>query len=114
MGHKQSGFLQRQNDHTNYVANTFRDIIQQFMIDTLQMTLHEDEGMGYDKITRISEEWEKKRREYYPAIDPKDPLCDVKQEHMQRVFRSICKKHPEQVLPFYDRYPRLKRVKYTK
>lgn len=111
MGNKQSGFLLRKERETNYVANTFKDIMQQFMIDTLQITMNRFEGYGYKRLERLSDEWEKVRREFYPAIDPKHPECDVKQDHMDRIFAGICKDHMKPI-PFAARYPRLKGVNY--
>ena len=87
-------------------------ITRQYMVDTLQITLHQEFGWGYDRIARMTEVWEKNRKELHPAIDPRDPLCDVTQEHMERIFEHICKGKER---PTWDeRYPFLKEVRYAR
>ena len=46
---KQSGWMKRQDDRTEDLSIKVQLTTRQFMIDTLQMTLNEIEGMGYDK-----------------------------------------------------------------
>ena len=110
---KQSGFLKRQYEQTEALSSKVQLTTRQFMIDTLQIAIHETEGWGFERIMRLSQAWEKTRQEYHPAIDPRDPLCDVKQEHMQRAFRGICKGHMD-VIPISGRYPYLKEVTYDR
>lgn len=110
---KQSGFLKRQYEQTEDLSIKVQLTTRQFMIDTLQIAIHETEGWGFDRIMRLSQAWERTRKEYHPAIDPRDPLCDVKQEHMQRAFKDICKGHMN-VIPIPERYPYLKEVSYEK
>ena len=83
----------------------------QYMIDTLQMTLHQTEGWGYDRIMRLTEAWHDVREEYSAAINPSDPAADVMQEHMDRVMVQIINGKQE-LIPFASRYPELKRIKY--
>ena len=83
----------------------------QYMIDTLQMTLHQTEGWGYDRIMRLTEAWHDVREEYSPAINPSNPAADVMQEHMDRVMVQIINgKQP--LKPFASRYPELMKVTY--
>ena len=111
MGSKQSGFLLRQEQETNFVANAYKDVMRQFMVDTLQITMNRFEGYGYKRIMRLTNEWEKVQKELEAAVDPSHPECDVKQEHMEKFFAEICKGHSRPI-PFKDRYPRLKGVNY--
>lgn len=108
---RQSGFLQRQAEAQEDLNRKIQLIWKQFMIDTLQITMHKEFGWGEERLRKLAEEWEKYRAEYFPAVNPKDPLCDVKQEHMQRAFREIC---GEAAVPFSERYPYLKEVRYEK
>ena len=108
---KQSGFLKKQARQANDLANVYKDIDQQFMLDTLQITLNRHWGFGFDRLMRLTKQWEAVRAELYPAINPNNPECDVQQEHMQKAFEEICRGKGE-VIPFYDRYPYLKRVRY--
>ena len=112
MGNK-PGYLVRRDQLIDEYITKAQLTMKQFMTDTLQIVINETEGFGYDRIVRLTEAWEKKQKELFPAITPRDPLCDVKQEHMQRAFKRICKGRQD-VLPIADRYPYLKEVRYDK
>jgi len=99
-----------QQDIDDY-ASVYRYIIQQFDIDTLQIAMNRFESYGYKRIMRLMKEWEQVRHELYPAINPRDPECDVAQEKMQRMIEAICKDHVRPI-PFANRYPHLKGVSY--
>lgn len=86
-------------------------LISQYMIDTLQMTLHQTEGWGYDRIMRLTEAWQQTQREYTPALNSNDPAADVMQEHMDRVMAQIISGRQE-LIPFASRYPGLQKIKY--
>ena len=86
-------------------------LISQYMIDTLQMTLHQTEGWGYDRIMRLTEAWQQTQREYTPALNSNDPAADVMQEHMDRVMAQIIGGKQE-LLPFAERYHELRKVTY--
>lgn len=109
---RQSGFLQRQAEKQEDISQKLQLTWKQFMIDTLLITLHQEFGWGETRLRRLNEAWEANRKEYFPAIDPRMALCDVKQEHMQRVFREICGAGKD--VPFAERYPYLKEVRYDK
>ena len=111
---KQSGWMKRQDDRTEDLSIKVQLTTRQFMIDTLQMTLRNELGWGYDRIMRITDAWEVMRKEYHPAIEPRDAMCDVKQEHMQRVFKDICASKRINPIPFKDRYPYLKGIRYDR
>lgn len=86
-------------------------LISQYMIDTLQMTLHQTEGWGYDRIMRLTEAWEQTQREYTPALNSNDPAADVMQEHMDRVMAQIIG-GKQDLKPFPERYHELRKVTY--
>ena len=86
-------------------------LISQYMIDTLQMTLHQSEGWGYDRIMRLTEARQQTQREYRAAVNPSDPSADVMQEHMDRVMAQIISGRQE-LIPFASRYPSLQKIKY--
>jgi hypothetical protein len=111
---KQSGFLKRQAEKSEDMSMKIQLTTRQFMIDTLQIALREDLGWGFDRIMKLTEAWENRRREYTPAIDPRDVECDVKQEHMQRVFEDICAVKKLKPHTFKERYPYLKDVRYDR
>lgn len=84
-----------------------------FAVDTLQMTMHQKEGWGYDRIMRVTHEWMETQREYRPALNCKDPEADVRQVHMDRVLTQIISGKQE-LHPFESRYPELKKIKYRR
>ena len=86
-------------------------LISQYMMDTLQMTLHTSDGWGYDRIMRLTEAWAKTRDEYMAALNPSNPEADVYQEHMDRVLAQIINGRQE-LIPFAARYPELKKITY--
>ena len=106
----QSGFLARMQAEKNAIMSVTEGVTRQFDVDTLQIALNRD-GLGYDKIMRITLLWEEVRKEYNKALRPKDPEADVAQEHMDREMVRIIRGKQE-LLPFSARYPDLKKVKY--
>ena len=86
-------------------------LTSQYMIDTLQMTLHQTEGWGYDRIMRLTEAWVQTQKEHTPALNSNDPAADVMQEHMDRVLAEIIRDKAE-LIRFPERYPNAKKIKY--
>ena len=108
---KTSGMQAYAERYAQARVESAKRLISQYMIDTLQMTLHQTEGWGYDRIMRLTEAWEQTQREYTPALNSNDPAADVMQEHMDRVMAQIISGKQE-LIPFAERYPELKKVKY--
>ena len=90
---------------------TAERLTEQFMTDTLQMTLHEHFGFGYDRIMELMVHWRDTLQEYRPALHSKHAECDVKQEHMDRCMLQILRGKGE-LIPFDERYPELRKVRY--
>ena len=107
----QSGFLARIRDEKNAIAKMSENVTRQYDVDTLQIALNRCEGMGYDKIVRVSRVWAEVQEEYKKALKPRDPEADVAQEHMDRELARIIRGRKE-LIPFGKRYPELKKVKY--
>ena len=108
---KQSEYLKRREAEWNAVFNAGAAMAMQFAMDTLQMTMHQQEGWGYNRIMRVTHEWMETQREYRPALNCKDPEADVRQEHMDRVLAEIIRDKAK-LIPFPDRYKDLKKVRY--
>lgn len=108
---KRSGYLIRQGQQSQQGAAAAQRMMIQYMLDTLQLTLHQTEGWGYDRIMRLCDAWSEVRKEYSPAINPGNPEADVYQEHMDRVMRQIIR-DKQDLIPFEARYPELKKVSY--
>ena len=111
---KQSGFLRKQEQKKEELLQKGQLIVIQYMVDTLQMTLREEYGWGYDRIMKLTEKWRQTRLGYKEAIEPHNAMADVKQEHMQRVFRDICAYKKIEPLTFEERYPYLTKIRYDK
>lgn len=110
---KQSGFLSRQKEIQNNVIHAAEVLAKQYMVDTLQITMHKDFGWGYDRQKQLLDAWETQREAYRAALDPKDPEADVAQAHMDTaLLHLIAGKQP--FYPFPARYPELKKVTYGK
>ena len=86
---KQSGMIAFAEKYAQSKVDAAQRLTCQFMIDTLQMTLHQTEGWGYDRIMRLTEAWFQTRDEYRPVLNSNDPAADVMQEHMDRVMAQI-------------------------
>jgi hypothetical protein len=105
-----NGYLQRRNDVQNAIMRAAERLTEQFMEDTLEVTLHR-KGYGYKRVTEIINDWEAVRKEYSIALQPSDPEADVAQDHMDAEIQAICKDE-FQIQPFIERYPELKRISY--
>ena len=110
---KPSGYLMRQEARAQRTSDAAQRLMCQYMMDTLQMTLHQTEGWGYDRIMRLCEAWTETRKKYSPSMNPSDPEADVYQEHMDRVLSEILRDR-QPLIPHRERYPELKKVRYGK
>lgn len=108
---KTSGIQRYAEQFAQAKVEAAQRLISQYMIDTMQMTLHQTEGWGYDRIMRVTHEWMEPQREYRPALNCKDPEADIRQVHMDRVLAQIINGKAE-LIPFPDRYKDLKKVRY--
>ena len=108
---KISGMQRYAEQFAQAKVDAARRIVAQYMIDTMQMTLHQTEGWGYDRIMRLTEAWQQTRDEYMPVLNSKDPSADVMQEHMDRVMAQIISGRQD-LMPFPERYNELRKVTY--
>lgn len=110
---KQSGMIVFAEQFAQAKVEAAQRLISQYMIDTLQMTLHQTEGWGYDRIMRLTEAWQQTQREYTPALNSNDPAADVRQEHMDRVLAQIIG-GKQTLRSFQERYHELRKVTYSR
>lgn len=111
---KQSGYLKRKYAEKDDVMHVTEHIIEQFMTDTLQIAANRCNKMGYDSIMRLTAAWQEVQKEYRPALNPtKNNEADVAQDHMDKELTRIIRKKAV-LIPFEERYPNLKRVRYDK
>lgn len=106
-----NAYLQKRELERETWIHTAERLTEQFMTDTLQMTLHEHYGFGYDRIMELMERWREMLQEYRPALNSKNAECDVKQEHMDRAMLQILRGKAD-LIPFEERYPELRKVRY--
>ena len=107
-----SGYLQRQAIRDQAVVLAVEQTTQQLMLDTLQVTMHREYGWGYDRIKALSEQWAALYNHFHGAID-RGPEQDVFQEHLDRQLVEIMR-GKQALIPFAQRYPYLREIKYGK
>ena len=110
---KQSGFMAKQLAIRQALIDASERVTQQLMLDTLQITLHNDFGFGYDRINKMTDAWSKRYNHYHDAMDVKNVEADYLQECLDRELRDILKDKQE-IIPFKDRYPEIKEITYGK
>lgn len=54
---KQSAYLIQQRETRRRLVQAAERVTQQLMLDTLQVTLHQEFGFGYDRIKRLTDAW---------------------------------------------------------
>lgn len=113
MGNSRSGMMAFAQKYADQKTRAAQMLMCQYMVDTLQIALHQTEGWGYDRIVRLCEAWKAVRDEYSPSMDPADSAADVYQEHMDRVLSEILRDR-QPLIPHRERYPELKEIKYRK
>ena len=84
-----NAYLARQKAEKDAFMHIVERMVKQYMIDTLQITLNQEFGWGFDRIMRLMAVWEDTREEFRPALNPRDPECDVMQEHIDRLIVKI-------------------------
>lgn len=112
MANAKNAYLARQKAEKDAFMHSVEAIIKQWMIDTLQITLNQTEGWGYEHIMRLMKDWESTREEFRAALNPVlDVEADVAQEHIDRIIKRIIRdKGP--FYPWAERYPDMRGVKY--
>ena len=108
---KQSGFLARQKAERQELLNAGMRIEKQFMLDTLQMSLHQL-GWGYKRIKELTDLWGEIYNDYHIALEGKNE-SDVWQERMDAHIRDIIKDQQE-FFDFRSRYPDIRYHGYDK
>ena len=88
-------------------------VTQQLMMDTLQIVLHNELGVGYDRIMRITKAWGSEYNHYHDVFNVKHAEADVLRVHLDRELADILKGHQD-LIPFEDRYPEIKEIAYGK
>lgn len=74
---KQSGLLRRQQEREDAALRAGIRIGVQYAIDTLNISLNEADGWGYDRQMRLMEVWRDNRQFYRDALDHREAEADV-------------------------------------
>lgn len=109
---KQSGYLAKERALRQAFMQAAERVTQQLMLDTIQVTLHEKFGFGYDRIKKLTDAWGKCYTMYHDALDG-GPEADYWQEKLDSALRDVMKDRQE-LIPFRDRYPEIKEITYGK
>lgn len=65
---KRSGLLQKRDALTQERLDVMQRTMKQYMLDTLLITMHEDFGWGYERLSRLAEKWGETYDRYFPAF----------------------------------------------
>ncbi len=107
---KKSGYLTKQGAVQHALLDAMQRTIQQYALDTLLITAHEDLGFGYDRCVKLAEKWSETYESFFPALGVSDE-ADVYQEKLDRKLRDIME-GKRQFYDFPERYPEIKRLGY--
>ena len=112
---KRNGYLARQKVRDGVLQDATRQTYQQYMTDTLILTLNDPEVMGkdvfgYKRLKKVLEAWGKCYDKYFDALT-KNPEADYAREKMDRLMKQICGDSGDFV-PFEERYEWLPEITY--
>ena len=110
---KQSGLLQRQQEREDAALRAGIRIGVQYAIDTLNISLNEADGWGYDRQMRLMKIWRDNRQFYKEALDYRRKEADVYREKLDKGLITVIGGKAE-LIPFPERYPDLKAVRYDR
>lgn len=110
---KQSGLMQRQQEREDAALIAGIRIGVQYAIDTLNISLNEADGWGYDRQMRLMEIWRSNRQFYKAALNCRDVEADVYRDKLDKGLLAVIGKKAA-LIPFRERYPDLKPVRYDR
>ena len=110
-----NGYLARRKVRDGVLQDATRQTYQQYMTDTLILTLNDPEVMGkdvfgYKRLKKVLEAWGKCYDRYFDALT-KNPEADYAREKMDRLMKQICGDSGDFV-PFEERYEWLPEITY--
>lgn len=107
---KQSGYLARERAIRREYAAASERLTRQFLLDTLQVTLHTEFGFGYDRIMRLTDAWSKTYDLFHEALEGGNE-ADYWQVKLDRMLAEVIRDR-QPLIPFEKRYPELKEITY--
>lgn len=114
---KKNSYLARQKARDQVLQDATRQTYQQYMTDTLILTLNDPEVMGkdvfgYDRLKKVLAAWGKCYDKYFDALT-KNSEADYAREKMDAAMKRICGKSGD-FIPFEKRYDWLPEISYDK
>lgn len=100
----------RKNASGGVTIGVMERVTQQLMLDTLQVTLHQEFGFGYDRIKRLTDAWGKTYNQFHDALDG-GTEADYWQEKLDRLLLDLLRDH-QALIPFGERYPEIREITY--
>ena len=97
-----NAFLQKQAEDRRRHLNLGAHVGQQFMVDMLQLALHE-EGFGYERMFKLLRRIEE-LSEYYKVCLAFSDESDARFVQMDEQLKHLCRDHMDEFVPFTDRY----------
>lgn len=110
---KQSGLMQRQQEREDAALMAGIRIGVQYAIDTLNISLNEADGWGYDRQMRLMEIWRSNRQFYKAALNCREVESDVYRDKLDKGLITVIG-GKSALIPFRERYPDLKPVRYDR
>lgn len=110
-----NAYLARQQAKEKILQQATAETYQQFMADTLMLTLNDPDIMGkdtfgYERLKKVAEGWSRYIDQFHPALTG-SPEADYLQIKLDEGIRRIMGKS-EDFSPFNERYEWISKVKY--
>lgn len=112
---KRSGYLAKQKARNTVLQDATRETYEQFMTDTLILTLNNPDVMGKDvfghkRLKKVLEAWGRCYDVYFDALTNR-PEADYVRQRMDDAMKKICGKSGDFV-PFEKRYNWMPKITY--
>lgn len=115
MGNAKNEFLRKRDERDQKFLDAGEDMGMQKMWDYVQQALRETDVVsndifGRNRLEKLYKRVSELADHYHPAFT-KDREADNRQEELDGVLREVW---GEDLVPFYERYPYLKKIGYDK
>lgn len=101
-----NAYLQKQKENERYHLNRGAHVGQQFMVDMLQLALHE-EGHGWERMRKLLDRIEQ-LSSYYKVCLAFTDESDVRFIQMDEQLKHLCRDHMDDFVPYEVRYEGVK------
>ena len=109
---KQSDLTKRIEKLRSFWFEQAETLTNQYMLDITLITLHRLFGFSSKRLGRFMAELAKIHDRYYPVfkVTKDNPECDKLRAELDTLLKECCGK--DDIVPFGERYPTIKEVKY--